>query len=152
MKKQLVLTDRQRELVSCVRRGLSNREIAGELGIGEDTVKAHLSRLYAKFGVPNRAALVAVTADVIQDDRSLGALRQMANDAHAASMPLMNGRSPAEPLVLALRDTLAAVDVALDLVGELPPGSTGALVVALRKRIDAAFAALDQLQMTSVAS
>ena len=65
MKKQLVLTDRQRELVSCVRRGLSTRELAGELGIGEDPVKAPLSRLSANFGVPTRAALVAVTADVI---------------------------------------------------------------------------------------
>ena len=51
------LTPREREVLPLVLRGLENKEIAAELGIAEQSVKAHVSALLQKFDVPNRAAL-----------------------------------------------------------------------------------------------
>ncbi|MFE7134339.1 response regulator [Streptomyces sp. NPDC057638] len=50
---------REREVLALVARGTSNREIARELFISEATVKTHLTHLYAKLGVSDRAAAVA---------------------------------------------------------------------------------------------
>ncbi|PPS71549.1 MULTISPECIES: response regulator [Streptomyces] len=53
------LSTREREVLALVARGTSNREIARELFISEATVKTHLTHLYAKLGVNDRAAAVA---------------------------------------------------------------------------------------------
>jgi DNA-binding NarL/FixJ family response regulator len=53
------LTARQRELVQCVARGMTNKEIARTLGISSGTVKTMLERLYRAARVSSRAALVA---------------------------------------------------------------------------------------------
>lgn len=53
------LTPRERQTVGLVREGLSNKQIARRLGIGEDTVKKHLQNVFAKLGV-HRRALVAL--------------------------------------------------------------------------------------------
>jgi DNA-binding CsgD family transcriptional regulator len=55
------VTVRQRQVVALVARGLTTKEIAHELRITERGVSAHISRLLAKFRVPNRAGLVAMT-------------------------------------------------------------------------------------------
>jgi DNA-binding NarL/FixJ family response regulator len=57
------LSAREREVLALVARGTSNREIARELFISEATVKTHLTHLYAKLGVKDRAAAVAVAYD-----------------------------------------------------------------------------------------
>ncbi|MCA1218006.1 response regulator [Streptomyces sp. 8L] len=54
------LSAREREVLELVAKGTSNREIAKELFISEATVKTHLAHLYAKLGVKDRAAAVAV--------------------------------------------------------------------------------------------
>ncbi|MGV9320620.1 response regulator [Streptomyces sp. NPDC003660] len=54
------LSAREREVLALVARGTANREIARELFISEATVKTHLTHLYAKLGVKDRAAAVAV--------------------------------------------------------------------------------------------
>ncbi|MFE9921849.1 response regulator [Streptomyces sp. NPDC005774] len=54
------LSAREREVLALVARGTSNRETARELFISEATVKTHLTHLYAKLGVRDRAAAVAV--------------------------------------------------------------------------------------------
>lgn len=53
------LSAREREVLALVAKGTSNREIARELFISEATVKTHLTHLYAKLGVNDRAAAVA---------------------------------------------------------------------------------------------
>jgi len=56
-----VLTEREREVLALVARGLSNGEIAMELFISPATAKTHVSRVMMKLGARNRAQLV-VTA------------------------------------------------------------------------------------------
>ena len=55
------LTDREREVLSHVAEGLSNREIAANLQVSENTIKKHLRNILAKLQLENRvqAALYA---------------------------------------------------------------------------------------------
>jgi DNA-binding NarL/FixJ family response regulator len=48
------LSDREREVLQLVTRGLSNKLIARELGISEKTVKAHLTAIFQRIGVTDR--------------------------------------------------------------------------------------------------
>ncbi|MCM1947978.1 response regulator transcription factor [Streptomyces sp. G2] len=57
------LSAREREILVLVARGTSNREIAAELFISEATVKTHLTHIYAKLAVKDRAAAVATGYD-----------------------------------------------------------------------------------------
>lgn len=54
------LTQRERDVLQHLAHGRSNRDIAGALGIGEETVKTHVAHLLAKLDVDNRAQAVAV--------------------------------------------------------------------------------------------
>jgi DNA-binding CsgD family transcriptional regulator len=54
------LTRREREVMALVALGLSNKEIAGRLGITEGTVKSHLHRIFSFCGVRNRTTLAAI--------------------------------------------------------------------------------------------
>jgi len=49
-----VLTRREREVLGCVAQGSSNRDIAHQLCVSEQTVKTHLTRIFAKLDVENR--------------------------------------------------------------------------------------------------
>lgn len=52
------LTEREREVVSHLRDGKSNKQIARDMDIAERTVKAHLTAIFGKFGVPDRVQLL----------------------------------------------------------------------------------------------
>lgn len=54
---RLTFTDREKEVLELLVAGRSNKEIGGELGIEERTVKAHVAKLMRKVGVQNRIAL-----------------------------------------------------------------------------------------------
>lgn len=54
------LTPREREVMSYVATGATNRDIARCLDISEGTVKSHLKRIAEKFGTTNRAAALAM--------------------------------------------------------------------------------------------
>ncbi len=62
-----LLTQRETEVLSLVAQGLANKEIALELGIGEKTVKTHVSNILSKLGVLSRtqAALYAVQIGLV---------------------------------------------------------------------------------------
>jgi DNA-binding NarL/FixJ family response regulator len=61
------LTERETDVLKLVAKGQANKEIAAELGIGEKTVKTHVSNLLAKLGVQSRtqAALYAANAGLV---------------------------------------------------------------------------------------
>jgi DNA-binding NarL/FixJ family response regulator len=54
------LSQRELEVLGLIARGSTNREAAEKLFISEATVKTHLLHVYAKLGVKDRAAAVAV--------------------------------------------------------------------------------------------
>lgn len=59
-RRSVTLTPREREIVSYLRQGMRNKQIAGEMGITEGTVKIYLFRLFHKLGVRNRFELARV--------------------------------------------------------------------------------------------
>jgi two-component system, NarL family, response regulator LiaR len=62
------LTGREREVLTLIAGGRSNKRIALELGISEKTVKAHVGHVLAKLGVTDRtqAAVLAVQEGLVQ--------------------------------------------------------------------------------------
>ncbi len=57
------LTEREREVLVRIARGLSNKEIAGELGISVRTVESHRDSLMRKTGMKNVAALTRLAIE-----------------------------------------------------------------------------------------
>ncbi|MET9224765.1 response regulator transcription factor [Lentzea sp. NPDC003310] len=53
------LSSREREVLTLVAAGRTNREVASALHISEATVKTHLQHVYAKLEVPDRASAVS---------------------------------------------------------------------------------------------
>lgn len=115
------------------------------MGISEEGVKAHLSRLYLRYGVTNRVALLAALAEADGDAVStLGDLRVLASRAHDRGLVMRDDVPLGGDSSLAIvRNTLASVDSALDLVRDLPADTTGPVIAVLRARIAAALTALD---------
>lgn len=56
------LTDRQRDILDGLTRGLTNAEIANLLGITLDSVKEHINVVFAKLGAANRAEATMIAA------------------------------------------------------------------------------------------
>ena len=54
------LTPRQTEILHSITRGLTNADIAKQLGIREDSVKEHINAIFTKIGAANRPEAVAI--------------------------------------------------------------------------------------------
>lgn len=67
------LTERERDVLALVAEGRANKEIARQLGIGERTVRTHVSSILAKLGLASRtqAALYAVREGLVADPSEL---------------------------------------------------------------------------------
>jgi DNA-binding NarL/FixJ family response regulator len=64
------LSDREREVLVCLGRGFTNKQIADELYLSLGTVKAHVSHILEKLGLSNRtgAALFARRIGLVEED------------------------------------------------------------------------------------
>ncbi len=56
---EIKISPRERQIARRVARGLSNKEIASELGISHGTVGTYMTRIFQKLNVRTRAAMVA---------------------------------------------------------------------------------------------
>lgn len=59
------LTERESELLALLPTGMTNRELSEHLHLSENTIKAHLRRLYSKLDVRNRAQAAALARTTI---------------------------------------------------------------------------------------
>jgi DNA-binding NarL/FixJ family response regulator len=64
------ITDRESEVLDLLARGLTNAAIADRLGLSGKTVRNHVSNIFSKLGVADRAAAVAKARDAGYGPRS----------------------------------------------------------------------------------
>jgi DNA-binding CsgD family transcriptional regulator len=145
------LTERQRLVIAHVRQGYSNREIGEKLAISEDGVKAHLSRLYMRYGVTNRVELITSVNETAEQPSLIASPAPDSSRARANGTPATTATSgpmaaATAAKLIAVRDALVAVDAALGLVSELPPETTEAMISAVKRRLGGAISALDEAQ------
>jgi DNA-binding CsgD family transcriptional regulator len=147
---QRPLTPRQHVILRSVARGKTNKDIAAELGISEQGVKVHISRLLERYGAENRVELVTLTrawpeadgngyaelsgdiagirAGLNRTYQEAAAVSEMhGGKGHASTRPTetkTNGHAlkgdDLSAEVRSLRDVLAEINVALKLARELP--------------------------------
>ena len=67
------LTEREREVLECIARGLDNGEIAQALGLSEKTVRNHITRVFDKIGAEHRYQAI-----VLAREAGLGSLSRTA--------------------------------------------------------------------------
>jgi DNA-binding NarL/FixJ family response regulator len=60
----VLLSSREEQVLRLVAEGLTNKEIARQLTVSQNTVKTHVTSLFNKLGVDSRAHAVAVAANV----------------------------------------------------------------------------------------
>ncbi len=58
-----VLTEREEEVLELIARGWSNRDIARHLVVSDKTVRNHVSNVFAKLDVPDRARAIVVARE-----------------------------------------------------------------------------------------
>ncbi len=70
-RKTFGLTPREMEVVGCIVEGCSNRDIAKQFGLSEETVKRHLSNIFDKTGVSTRLelAIFAIAHNLVATNR-----------------------------------------------------------------------------------
>ena len=66
------LSHRERDIVKAIVKGASNKDIAWQLGLGEQTVKNHLRRIFAKLKVANRVELAVHAMEHLLEDQGSG--------------------------------------------------------------------------------
>lgn len=163
------LTPRQREVIRLVAQGAQNKDVARSLGITEQGVKAHVSRLLERYGAGNRVELIRITrAWEDADARALSSLAPRVSEvrerlADDGLDDLSRNGSPARDLadtermlspgmhpeivekIARLARTLRELDVAIVLAQELPDEGGSAMIDLVRRRVGAAKDLADSL-------
>ncbi len=57
------VAEKEKEIIRYVTQGLTNKEIASRLSVSEQTVKAHLNRIFRKLNVSNRSQLAVLAIE-----------------------------------------------------------------------------------------
>jgi DNA-binding NarL/FixJ family response regulator len=68
-----LLTEREKQVLQWIAKGLTNREISSRLSLSESTIENHIHHIYKKLKISNRAQAVAYvlgTKIVLQEDDS----------------------------------------------------------------------------------
>ena len=110
-------TAREREVARRIGLGLTNREIASQLGISERTVGAHVQNILNKLGATNRAQIAAWSAQAAQPTRTTTAPTHASEQPSSVSAPLVD-RS--RPHVWATSKVAILLTTSLMLVGLFP--------------------------------
>jgi DNA-binding NarL/FixJ family response regulator len=63
LKNSLGLSRREQQLVGLIKRGLTNKEMASQLNLSEQTIKNHVHRMLRKLGAPDRLSILEVCQD-----------------------------------------------------------------------------------------
>jgi len=126
------ITPRQRQVLDGLVRGLTNKEIAAELGVGPDAVKRTISRLLIKLNAPSRTALVQVTlrTSAARLGRSRGPNALSLLDA--APIPALVTRGEKHLVEYAnptARSVLGLLDIGIGLVDAIAPEARGSIEV-----------------------
>ena len=58
LKEELALPPRQADVLRCILRGMADKQVARATGISVNSVRSHMSRLFAKFGAQDRVELI----------------------------------------------------------------------------------------------
>jgi DNA-binding CsgD family transcriptional regulator len=66
---EAALTTRQHDVFKLIVQGMSNKEIARNLQLGEGTVKIHIKALFKKLGVRRRAAVAVAATRLLSSPR-----------------------------------------------------------------------------------
>ncbi len=80
-----LLSKREMEVVRSVAQGLTNREIAQQLGLSQHTIKNYLFRLFDKLGVSSRVELLSMTLS--QDHHTNGGFRGLFESHPGSGFP-----------------------------------------------------------------
>lgn len=126
-----VVTLRQRQVLDGLVRGLTNKEIAAELGVGPDAVKRTISRLLVKLNAPSRTALVqvALRTSAARLGRARGPNALSLLDAAPIPALVTRGeRHVVEYANPAARSVLGLTDVGLALVDAIGPDDPSSIV------------------------
>ncbi|MBS4021439.1 MAG: helix-turn-helix transcriptional regulator [Dethiobacter sp.] len=65
------LTPRETEITVLILKGITNKEIAKQLFISENTLKTHLKHIFSKFGVSNKRGLLTLAAQKENDNTGI---------------------------------------------------------------------------------
>jgi DNA-binding NarL/FixJ family response regulator len=94
-KKQELLSKREREIVSAVAEGLTNREIGERLGLSKHTVKNYLLKVFDKIGVSSRVELLFLSLSQPHSNRHNG--EASSGDARSSLRDVLTKASMGSP-------------------------------------------------------